>query len=126
MVGFCPYTILAKAKEVMEMEQKKISAVPPSVPMFPAWNVDCNSHQRCRSVWRDVWVRTVWRELLHPTSPMRFDCQEIIDLVNKTEFPEMTQGCKEEMVGIIQDVGLQGSQIVDEAVEAIVSCFKGL
>ncbi|KAF8063979.1 hypothetical protein FPV67DRAFT_1420405, partial [Lyophyllum atratum] len=125
-LGFRVYVILAKAKEAMEVERRKVAAVPPSVPAFPSWNVKCESHARCRSTWKDVWMKKIAKEILHPTQALQFEVGVLVELIERTEFPGMSTGCKEEMVGIIRDVGLYNTLVIDKAAEDIINYYKSL
>ncbi|KAI6016757.1 hypothetical protein EDC04DRAFT_2577152, partial [Pisolithus marmoratus] len=70
VLGVRVYSIIARAREVMETERHPIAAVSPglSVPPSPACNISHHAH--CKVVWTCFWWQKVARQLLHPYNPL--------------------------------------------------------
>jgi hypothetical protein len=116
-IGFKVYIIIAKAKERMENERKLVSAYPPPINTVESW--DCYTHAKCKSVWREGWLRTVGRQILHPTNPLSFE--DTIPYIQGMEHPGMTGSCKQETVEMLKVTGFLGEGvIVQGAIDAII------
>ena len=119
-MGFRVYVILAKAKEAMERERKLTSAYPP--PMTESW--ECEKHDKCRTVWKEIWWKKVARQLLHPTKPLLF--HETVGYISGIEHSGMTPSCKTMMLEKVTTSGFKDEMIVDGATEAVIMYHKSL
>ncbi|KAI6099208.1 hypothetical protein EDD16DRAFT_1526988 [Pisolithus croceorrhizus] len=126
-LGLRVYSIITKAREMVECERKTIAAVPPGLSLDPDPSCLPDQHQHCREAWiRFWWHRVAW-QLLHPTKPLAL-CG-IIDYIANQPHPDgLRVGCRERYVGeIIEGGGLHvESEIVGGATAAIEAYFASL
>ena len=123
-LGVKVYSIITKAREMLEHEWKLTSAYPPPMTFDPPW--ECKTHQMvCISIWRDFWWKKVAKQLLHPVKPLAF-C-DVFEFVEKElKGPGLTASCRTSMVEEVWVMGFMEQQIVDSAVEAMITFHKAL
>jgi len=121
------YSIIAKAREVLERERKTIAAVPPGLSLDPDPDCPPNQHRYCRDTWARFWWQKVARQLLHPTNPLPFNT--LIAYIAEQPHPEgLRTACKEQYIGdIIEGGGLDiEDNITSSAIVAIETYFASL
>jgi hypothetical protein len=120
-LGLKVYSIIARAKEMLEAERRLIAAFPPPLSddtAFRSWT--CADHGTCRRVWRNVWWSSIARTILHPNNPLPLE--DGITCILTTPFSGMTDECKgDKVLEMTAAGGLNRTelQIVDGAIEAV-------
>jgi hypothetical protein len=106
----------------MEHERKLTSAYPPPMTFNRSW--ECEKHDKCRTVWREIWWKKVAKQLLHPTKPLLF--HETIGYISGIEYPGLTPSCKTTMLEKVMTRGFKDERIIDGATEAVIMYHKSL
>ncbi|KIO02198.1 hypothetical protein M404DRAFT_28110 [Pisolithus tinctorius Marx 270] len=120
-LGLRVYSIIAKAWEMIECEQKTIAAVPPGLSLEPDPNCPASQHQLCREAWIRFWWHKVARQLLHPTRPLPLDA--VIDYIASQPHPDgLRVACRERYVGEIIEGG--GLHVVDAIVDGATGAIQ--
>lgn len=123
-LGVKVYSIIAKAREMLERERKLTAAYPPPITFDPSW--ECETHQTvCISIWRDFWWKKVAKQLLHPVKPLAFrDVSEFVE--KELKGPGLRASCRTSIIEEVRAMGFMEQQIVDGAVEAVIAFHKAL
>ncbi|KAJ8580264.1 hypothetical protein M405DRAFT_71097 [Rhizopogon salebrosus TDB-379] len=126
-MGFKVYTIIARAKEVMERERRTLAAYPPSLHILPSSTCSIRLHNRCKEAWSAFWWKRVARAILHPTSPLSLTLA--LQLVIEAPLPDgMNVACKQAMIDAMIDTDGLGveERIIEGAVRAVTSFLGSL
>ncbi|KAJ6470481.1 hypothetical protein C8R45DRAFT_1078494 [Mycena sanguinolenta] len=95
-IGWKEYSILAKAKEILEEETRRTAFVPPPMDKDPSW--ECKTHSSCLLVWPKLWFDRIGRELLHANTPLKL--KHIYGKCAKIKFADegVITGCAEAII----------------------------
>ncbi|KAI5994243.1 hypothetical protein EDC04DRAFT_2586389 [Pisolithus marmoratus] len=127
VLGVRVYSIIARAREVMETERHPIAAVSPglSVPPSPACNISHHAH--CKVVWTCFWWQKVARQLLHPYNPLAISA--LVEYVAQQANPDsLNLECKASFVNqVVESGGLEVEEnIIYGAITAVEAYFNTL
>lgn len=126
-MGFKVYTIIARAKEVIERERRALAAYPPSLLIAPSFSCSIRSHSRCKEAWSGFWWKKVARAILHPMNPLPLT--QVLQLIVEAPLPEgMNITCRQAMVDAMVDLnGLEVEErIIEGVIRAVTSYFSSL
>lgn len=116
-LGFKTYIIFTRAKEALDDKQKLLAAKAPPLPAPPT--TECQSHKRCKQIWKELWMRKINKHLLAADEPV-----DLIDLpayIENLDCMEMTPCCKVAVINVIRsDDACQGATIT-AAVQMLLS-----
>ncbi|KAG2356761.1 hypothetical protein BDR07DRAFT_1491510 [Suillus spraguei] len=106
-MGFKVYTIIARAKEVM----------------------DCSTrlHSRCKEAWSGFWWKKVARAILYPTNPLSLT--QTLQFIIEAQLPDgMNVERKQAMVNVMIELdGLEVEEkIIEGVIRAVTSYFNSL
>jgi hypothetical protein len=125
-LGFRVYTIIVKAKEMLEKERKLIAAYPPPLHSDTLHEAErswlCKNHTLCRRAWKEVWWSVVAKDILHPTKPLPL--RDGITLLLATPFPGMLDECKgDQILKMTETGGLNRTEekIIQGAIDAVLA-----
>ncbi|KAG1741684.1 hypothetical protein EDB19DRAFT_1907907 [Suillus lakei] len=110
-MGFKVYTIIARAKEVIERERWALAAYPPSL----------------LEAWSGFWWKKVARAILHPTNPLPLT--QTLQLIIEAPLPDgMNVACRQAMIdAMIELDGLEVEErIIEGVIRAVTSYFSSL
>jgi hypothetical protein len=91
-MGFKVYTIIARAKEVIEQEHRALAAYPPSLLIAPSFSCSVCSHSRCKEAWSGSWWKKVAHAILHPMNPLPLT--QVLQLIVEAPLPVWNFGFK--------------------------------
>ncbi|KAF9491139.1 hypothetical protein BDN71DRAFT_1498205 [Pleurotus eryngii] len=89
MIGLPVVYVLIRTQSAVIRERKRLATYPP--PLDDAYNI-CTNHNMCCRVWRDVWLKTIARSIIHPRDEIPL--KECTGLIERTVFPGMLEHCK--------------------------------
>ncbi|KAG2132168.1 hypothetical protein BD769DRAFT_1386457 [Suillus cothurnatus] len=116
-MGFKVYTIIARAKEVMERERRALAAYPPSLLVSPSFSCSSHLHSQCKEAWSGFWWKKVARAILHPMNPLPLT--QILQLVIEAPLPNgMNIACKQAMVDAM--IELEGLEVEERIIEGVI------
>jgi hypothetical protein len=116
-MGFKVYTIIARAKEVMERERRALAAYPPSLLVSPSFSCSSRLHSQCKEAWSGFWWKKVARAILHPMNPLPLT--QILQLVIEAPLPNgMNIACKQAMVDAM--IELEGLEVEERIIEGVI------
>ncbi|KAJ7023807.1 hypothetical protein C8F04DRAFT_1193114 [Mycena alexandri] len=124
-MGWKVYSILVKAKEMLDAETRRTAFVPPAMTKDPAW--ECKEHSSCLSVWPKLWFDKIGRELLHADRPIQLN--EIAGKVLKDDtlkHARLSESCRIDMVNQCFDMTFADDGIITACAEAIVKYHADL
>jgi len=119
------YSIIAQAREAIEVERKKIGAVAPGLSLAPSLACTYAKHATCKDVWARFWWTKVAYQILHPTNPLQLSA--VFDYVTGLATPEgLNPQCKEEFLGQVAETGALAveEEIIGAAIAAIQQYFS--
>ncbi|KAG1798267.1 uncharacterized protein HD556DRAFT_1440607 [Suillus plorans] len=112
---FKVYTIIARAKEVMERECRALAAYPPSLLVSPSFSCSARSHSQCKEAWSGFWWKKVARAILHPTNPLPL----AQTLILEAPLPNgMNAACRQAMVDVM--IELDGLEVEERIIEGVI------
>ncbi|KAJ7146578.1 hypothetical protein C8R44DRAFT_600290, partial [Mycena epipterygia] len=125
-IGLKVYSMLVKAKELLDVETRRTALVPPPMGKDPAW--ECQDHASCLSVWPKIWFERIGKKLLHATTPLKLS--EIHIEVSKEEtlmYPGLSDHCRFDMY-ILITTGIQfpDEQIIPACAASVARYYKSL
>ncbi|KAI5990740.1 hypothetical protein EDD15DRAFT_2197815 [Pisolithus albus] len=121
------YSIIARAREVMEMEWRTIAAVPPGLSLPPSPACNNSHHVHCKDVWTRFWWQKVARQLLHPYNPLAISA--LVEYVSQQTNPDgLNLECKARFIGqVVESGGLEVEEnIIYGAITAVQAYFETL
>ncbi|KAI6139225.1 hypothetical protein BKA82DRAFT_165938, partial [Pisolithus tinctorius] len=127
VLGVRVYSIIARAREVMEMEHRTVAAVPPGLSLPPSPACNSSQHARCKDVWARFWWQKVARQLLHPYSPLALS--SLVDYVTQQANPDgLNVECKGSFINqVVESGGLEVEEnIIHGAITAVQAYFDAL
>ncbi|KAI5993212.1 hypothetical protein EDD15DRAFT_2367447 [Pisolithus albus] len=127
VLGVRVYSIIARAREVMEMERRTIAAVPPGLSLPPSPACNNSHHVHCKDVWTRFWWQKVARQLLHPYNPLAISA--LVEYVSQQTNPDgLNLECKARFIGqVVESGGLEVEEnIIYGAITAVQAYFETL
>lgn len=124
-LGLSVYHIITCTKEALTKEACLLSAFPPPFPKDLSW--DCHKHDQCIAMRKQVWWTVIGCSLLHPYRPMCIIPQNIITLVDSTQFLGITPSCKKDiLVRLEESTGSLNAKdrFIDSATTNILSLLN--
>ena len=108
-LGVKVYSIIAKAREMLEREWKLTAAYPPPITFDPSW--ECETHQTmCILIWRDFWWKKVAKQLLHPVKPLAF--RDVFEFVEKElKGPGLRASCRTSIIKEVRAMGFMDTSV---------------
>ena len=124
-LGLQVYTIIAKARERLEIEHRSIGVVAPGLSLMPSVECSLAKHSICKDVWAQLWWNKVAYRVLHPTNPL--DLSALFDYVTGLPDPQgLHPQCKAMFLEQIVETGTLGVKdlVIEAAVVAIQAYFN--
>ncbi|KAG1893888.1 uncharacterized protein F5891DRAFT_1195803 [Suillus fuscotomentosus] len=116
-MGFKVYTIIARAKEVMERERRALAAYPPSLLVSASFSCSARSHSQCKEAWSGFWWKKVARAILHPKNPLPLT--QTLQLILEAPLPNgMNAACRQAMVDAM--IELDGLEVEERIIEGVI------
>ena len=117
------YTIIATAKECIEIERKRLGNFPP----FPK-NFDdqpfCTQHGICKKVWSEKWFCVISRHIHHPVDPLPLS--SVPKALLEQDHQGMNPECKRSIMNWLMDSCDQVQKeetIIQETIAAVCTLF---
>lgn len=125
-IGLKVFSMLVKAKELLDVETRRTALVPPAMGKDPAW--ECQDHASCLAVWPKIWFERIGKKLLHATTPLKLS--QIRAEVSKYEtlmYPGLSDHCRFDMyILITTSIQFPDEQIIPACAAGVARYYKSL
>ncbi|KAG1751725.1 hypothetical protein EDB19DRAFT_1824639 [Suillus lakei] len=116
-MGFKVYTIIARAKEVIEREHQALAAYPPSLLVSPSFSCAAHLHRQCKEAWSGFWWKKVAHAILHTTNPLPLT--QTLQLIIEASLPDgMNVACRQAMIDVM--IELDGLEVEERIIEGVI------
>lgn len=78
----------------------------------------CPSHGTCKHIWKEIWVKRIWKELPQPNLPLYLTA--LPNMIHKYKYLGMSSMCKDTVLDIIQYHSTCQSIAITEGVLAVI------